>query len=1065
VDFEAANIEFVEFWMLNPYMDKGDGTNMSKDGDMYIDLGYVSEDIMRDSRQFFENAIPTGGTVGSTADTRWGRIPLLQPVVNAFDNDPAKRDLQDLGLDGLNDSIERVFFADWLNVILASSLSPNAKAAIEADPSNDNFVFFRDPAFDATTPGLLERYRRFNSTQGNSPANETQSLNPSATTLPDNEDINRDLSLNQSESYFRYKIPLKKRLVTFNDGVQMEVLDTEDPALRDLVTDTVVFDRNGARFVWYRFKMPIDYNRREAINDIQDFRAIRFVRMFWKGFDERTTFRFATLELGRNQWRRYTQPLPRLGPDGVGCDDPGTSQIPFDVNAVSIEQNSARAPFNYTIPYGISREQSVGAFPDILQNEQALAISICSLTHCAARGIFKMINMDLRQFNRMKMFVHGERVDEPLDSNDMTVFIRLGSDFSNNYYEYELPLIPSNPDNVVNGNPDTRSYKEEVWRPENNFDFPLSLLTEVKKMRNADPNWDYTLPFTITDPENPRAKVKVVGNPNLGFVKGAMIGVRNVDETQVPHCVEVWVNELRLNGFNEQAGYAGQARVDMKLADLGNIAVAGNYSSIGWGSIEQKLVQRQREEIIQFDISTNIELGKFFPQGFGLRLPFYAQYSNTTKNPEYDPYDLDIKLADKLDAEANAAKRDSIRASAQDVVTVRGFNFTNVRKEHTGSPRKIRLPWHIENFSLTYAFNQERRRNPFILNDETNRYKGALDYQYATGMKPIEPFKKLIKNDTWLKWLKEFNFNPLPNTYGFNTTLERVSQVTTYRFAGEDPALNTYYNRRFTWDRNYDLGWDITKNLRFSFDAQVRSLIDEPQQLENGIPVTPEARRDSIWKNIKNLGRPKNYAHNATLNYTLPFKMIPMMDWITVKASYNAGYTWTAQSLKLQYMGEVPPEHANNVNLRSLGHVIQNKNTRQINGTFSFENLYNKSKYLGKINKPGGKGVAPALRVAATTRSTATYPATCPAAAACRVATKFPAAHPARAATPRRRIEMPLEVWLTLPIREGTRPTPPIRAAARAERPATRIKKRPSPKRKKTRTASPRLPSASRCAR
>jgi len=956
VDFEAANIEFVEFWMLNPYMEKSDGTNVSKDGDMYIDLGYISEDIMRDSRQFFENAIPTGVTAGSTADTRWGRIPLLQPVVNAFDNDPAKRTLQDLGLDGLNDSIERVFFADWLNVIMASSLSPNAKTAIDADPSNDNFVFFKDPAFNATTPGLLERYRKFNSTQGNSPANETQSLNPSATTLPDNEDLNRDLSLNQSESYFRYKIPLKKRMVTFNDGVQMEVLDTETPELRDLVTDTVVFDRNGARFVWYRFKMPIDYNRRESINDIQDFRAIRFVRMFWKGFDERTTFRFATLELGRNQWRRYTQTLPDLdNPDpGAPCDV-GKPTTPFDVNAVSIEQNSARAPFNYTIPYGISREQSVGAFPDILQNEQALSISICSLPFCDARGIFKMINMDLRQFNRLKMFVHAEQVEESLDSTDMEVFIRLGSDFSNNYYEYELPLMPSNPDNVVNGNPDTRSYKEEVWRPENNFDFPLRLLTEVKKMRNADPNWDYTKPFIITDPENPRARVKVVGNPNLGFVKGAMVGVRNVDtSTYAPHCVEVWVNELRLNGFNEQAGYAGLARVDMKLADLGNISVAGNYSSIGWGSIEQKLIQRQREEIIQFDISTNIELGKFFPQGFGLRLPFYAQYSNTTKNPEYDPYDLDIKLAEKLDAEADAAKRDSIRASAQDVVTVRGFNFTNVRKEHTGSPRKIRLPWHIENFSLTYAFNQELKRNPFIVNDETNRYKGALDYQYATGMKPIEPFKKLVKNDTWLKWLKEFNFNPLPNTYGFNTSLERVSQVTTYRFAGEDPSLNTYYNRRFTWDRNYDLGWEITKNLRFTFDAQVRSLIDEPQQLENGIPVTPEARRDSIWKNIKNLGRPKNYAHNATINYTLPLKLIPMMDWITMKASYNAGYTWTAQSLKLQHMGDVLPQNANNVNLRSLGHVIQNKNTRQINGTFSFENLYNKSKYLGKINKPGG---------------------------------------------------------------------------------------------------------------
>ncbi|TNE58707.1 MAG: cell surface protein SprA [Bacteroidetes bacterium] len=956
-DFEAANIEFIEFWMLNPYMDKGDGTDISSDGSMYIDLGNISEDIMRDSRQFFENALPTGQGSGITANTRWGRVPVLPPVVNAFDNDPAKRSLQDLGLDGLDDQQEKDFFADWLNVIMASSLSPNAKAAIEEDPSNDNFVYFRDPAFDATTPGLLERYRRFNSPQGNSPVNQTQNLNPSATNYPDAEDLNRDNSLNETEAYFRYKLELKKRNIVFNDGVQMDVLDVDAPELRDLITDTVVFDRNGARFVWYRFKLPLDFNRRQTIGGIQDFRSIRFIRMFWKGFDERTTFRFATLELGRNQWRRFTQVLPRLDdPSGIPCDA-GPSQIPFDVNAVSIEENAARTPFNYTIPYGISREQSVGAFPDILQNEQALSMSICSLARCDARAIFKTLNMDLRQFERMKMFVHAERVAEQIDSTDLTIFIRLGSDFYRNYYEYEIPLTPSDPDNVINGNPDSRSYKEEVWRPENNFDFPLSLLTDVKKLRNGDPNWNLEIPFVIDDPDNPRNKVKVVGNPNLGYVKGAMVGVRNVDDIdQVEHCVEVWINELRLNGFNEQGGYAGQARVDLKLADLGNVSIAGNYTSIGWGSIEQKLIQRQREEIIQYDLSTNLELGRFFPEKFGLRIPFYAQYSNTTKNPEYDPYDLDIKLKDKLNDEADPTKRDSIRTVAQDVVVNKGYNFTNVRKDRVGGARKIPLPWNIENFSLTYAFNQEKRRNPFIINDEINRYKGAIDYQYATGLKPLQPFKKLIKNDKYFKWITEMNFNPLPSTYGFSSNLERIVQVTTYRFAGEDPALNTYYNRRFTWDRNYDLGWEITKNLRFNFDATARSLIDEPQQYMNGEIVTDQMRRDSIWRNFKKLGRPKSYVHNASLNYNVPFKVIPFMDWITVKASYTAGYTWTAQSLKLQYLPDVPAQYADVVNMRSLGNVIQNNSARQINGDLNFEQLYNKSKYLAKINKKGGGG-------------------------------------------------------------------------------------------------------------
>ncbi|MFM8484842.1 MAG: hypothetical protein ACKOCH_00785, partial [Bacteroidota bacterium] len=169
--------------------------------------------------------------------------------------------------------------------------------------------------------------------------------------------------------------------------------------------------------------------------------------------------------------------------------------------------------------------------------------------------------------------------------------------------------------------------------------------------------------YIITDPDRPAARVKVVGNPNIGYVKGAMIGVRNVDESNNKsnlHCVELWLNELRLSGFNEKGGYAGLARVDIRMADLGNVSVAGNYTSIGWGSIEEKLSQRQREEVIQYDISANLELGKFLPEKVGLKLPFYAQYSNITRNPEFDPYDLDIRLKDKLRDETDPIKRDSI---------------------------------------------------------------------------------------------------------------------------------------------------------------------------------------------------------------------------------------------------------------------------------------------------------------------------------------------------------------------------------------------------------------------
>ncbi|MFN0215682.1 MAG: cell surface protein SprA [Saprospiraceae bacterium] len=952
-DFEASNIEFIEFWMLNPYMEKSDGEAVSDAGQMYIDLGSISEDVMRDSRQFFENGLPTGTNNVTTDVSPWGRVPIEAPIVNAFDNNEASRREQDIGLDGL-DSLQETSFGEigaWFQQIQNdATLSPNFKNEVRQDPSNDNFVYFRDNSFPQAPagPGLLNRYRKFNNQEGNSPVNQSQDQNPSSTNYPDQEDLNRDRSLNETEAYFRYKIDLKKTTV---NGV--EVIDENDPALAEYITNTVTFTKENREYTWYRFKIPLDDVKRQSAGGIEDFRSIRFIRMFWKGFDERTTFRFATLELGRNQWRRFRQNLEGCGFDGAGIPPP----IPFDVNAVNIEENSARQPFNYTIPFGIQREQSVGAFPDILQNEQSLAMNICSLRYCDARAVFKSLNMDLRQYNRLKMFVHAEKTQEELKTGDLSVFIRMGSDYTRNYYEYELPLVVSDPTNL-NGNPDSRDYKEEVWRSENIFDFPLNLLTEVKKQRNADITNNPLVPFISVDPNRPEAQVKIFGNPNLGYVKGIMIGVRNTDTTKQEHCVEVWLNELRLNGFNEKGGFAGLARVDMKLADLGGISLSTNYTGIGWGSIEEKLAQRQREEVLQFDVSTNIELGKLLPEKTGVKVPFYAQYSNVTRTPEYDPYDLDIKLKDKLRETANAADRDSIRFNAKDVTVVKGYNFTNVRKERRGKPRKIPLPWNIENFSVTYAYNEQEKRTPFILSDNQKQRKGGLDWQYGTGIKPITPFKKLIKKDKYLKFITEFNFNPLPNTFGFNTNLERFEGVTTYRFAGEDAALNTYYNRRFTWERNYDLGWDISKAIRFNFDANAKSLIDEPQEYvsEGGPRVTRQERRDSIWTNLKNLGRPKNYTHNASINWTLPFKQIPMLDFISMKASYTGGYTWTAQSLKLQNLEDPAAPFSAFENSRDLGNTIQNNNTRQINGDFSMETLYNKSKYLAKINKPGKPG-------------------------------------------------------------------------------------------------------------
>ncbi len=68
----------------------------------------------------------------------------------------------------------------------------------------------------------------------------------------------------------------------------------------------------------------------------------------------------------------------------------------------------------------------------------------------------------------------------------------------------------------------------------------------------------------------------------------------------------------------------------------------------GFGNIDQRVNDRFRDNFLQYDIATNLDLGKLLPKSVGVTVPVYAGYSQTTSNPEYDPYDLDITLKDKL---------------------------------------------------------------------------------------------------------------------------------------------------------------------------------------------------------------------------------------------------------------------------------------------------------------------------------------------------------------------------------------------------------------------------------
>ncbi len=934
-DFQSSNIEFVEFWMLSPFLDPTNARQAAPDaeekqGTLYLNLGNVSEDILKDSRKFFENGLPTPVNRNRPVDqTVWSRVPVAQQITQGFDNDPASREAQDVGYDGSNDIAEREKFADYL-----SAFSDNApvQQRLAEDVSNDNFYYFNSDRFAEDTP-LLTRYKSFNNTQGNSAANQNTDTNlrQSSTNLPDDEDLNQDNTLNEAESYFQYEIPLVQ------SRLDPRELDREaTPFITDRIEDLGPNTGNTGR-IWYRFRIPLNTDQKKAVGGITDFRSIRFMRMFMHKFEAPVVLRFAKFELVRNSWRRYNRPFvtgPIIG---------GEENTEFNVDAVNIEENSRRQPFNYVLPNGIRREQSLGVV-SLLQNEQSLSLRVQNLQPSDSRAVFKYTETDLRLYEDLKMFVHAEaagqsRIQRPEDG-ELRLFLRMGSDFEQNYYEYEVPLSISDTIGITGLDPNSRAYADSVWLPENEVRLPLELLRDLKLERNANniaSDATYEQRFSPEPGVNHTLRIK--GNPNLGFVKVFMIGIRNQEDLDNDGIsAEVWVNELRLEGLDERGGVAALGRADIQLADLGNLTAAVNYSSVGFGALDNSLLERNRFKTAGFDLATNLAMDRFLPSKWGVRLPVYLQHSKQVSTPEYDPYDYDIKLQDKIDrAETNQA-RDSIREQAQEINKITAVNFNNVGIA-PATRRTKPSPLDPANFSVSYGFTKNERSDPYIESEIIRDHTGALDYTYSRASpKSFEPFRGI--ESKYLRLLSEFNLNPLPNSISITNVLNRSFATTSYRFAGVDERFNTFYNKRFIWNRSYDVQWNLTRSLRLGFNANMNATIDEVD--ENDIVGLPDderksVRQDSIWQSLQNGGRPKQYNHTINASYQLPLRFLPFLDFVDVRAQYLGNFSWAASPLLIQEQG--------------LGNLIQNSQQRQLTADLNFEKFYDQISFLKPFNQ------------------------------------------------------------------------------------------------------------------
>ncbi len=916
-DFEQANVEYIDFWVQDPFLDNPSNPG----GKLTINLGNISEDVLKDGKKQYENGLPENGDITTLLPpTSYGTVvPRNQSLIYAFSTTGADRTNQDVGYDGYNDEEEALYFPNGANY--------------GPDPANDNYTYFLN-----TEGNIFDRYKKYNGLEGNSPDVFTET-NRGSTTQPDVEDINRDNTMNTIDSYYEYEV-----------NITPATLNANNVNINDIKVRNVVLPNGQTREVtWYQFRLPISAPTR-AVGGISDIRSVRFARMYLKEFTQSTVLRFATLDLVRSDWRRYTLDLD---------NDPtnNSSNAEFSVGVIGLQENDG----NYVLPPGVELEQLNNNNNIVRQNEQSLVVEVCDLESTDSRGVFKNISVDMRQYKKLRMFMHAEPQDNgTLQDGDLVGFIRMGNDFTQNFYEIAVPLTVS-----------TGSLSPTVvWPTENEINLELSILQQIKSiginngtLTNINPTvYNVTSGGAeVIGPNEPfmvgQTRVAIKGNPNFGEIRVLMVGVRSNAANNV--CGEVWFNELRLSDLQNEGGWAAVLSMDTNIADFANISATGRRSTIGFGTIEQRPNERSREDVKQYDVVTNVNLGQLLPKKWGIQIPFNYGQGEESITPEYDEFYRDIKLQTQLD---NTTNQDSILKVNENYTRRQSINFIGVRKIRTGDA-KPRF-YDVENLTFNYSYNKIDHRDFEIENSLDQKVRTGVNYLYSFAPKVIEPFKKndsIFMNRYW-KILKDFNFNPIPTSFAVNTDILRQFNKQKFRevdLAGDNIGLEELFRRNYRFDFQYALNYNITNALSFNFTAANSNIVRNyfVNDLING-------RQDpnlDVWDGFLDFGDPNIQNQQLQLNYELPIYKIPTFSFLRATYSYTGDFQWQKGS-DLNNNLPITNVETNVTTVYNLGNSIQNANTHMINSSLNMETLY---KYVGLARKNlKGNIAAPARRSA-----------------------------------------------------------------------------------------------------
>jgi cell surface protein SprA len=980
-DFGLKNVEFIEF-VVRP-VSAASGGDAGNDAYLFVDLGRISEDVLPDGRDNSEDGLSLESVNPNTL-TPWGRVPSGTPD-RALAIDEVTRRTEDVGLDGLASYNAAAYDPAFLEstrfraFLAALPESPTGDARLDAevarsraDPSGDDYHHYLDTDYfgsrDVRTPffpngaNVQDRFLRFfpaselNSFEGQSKLAQGSAKPTGNSQRPDTEDLNESGNTNRENTYLQYRIPLS----------QAALRTLSSP---EAVDDYVVGEtKQGSGF--YLVRIPVRQPTRcvgltcSAL-EVQSFLSnVESIRMWTTGHAAPVTMRFAAFDLVSSQWQKST----RLTTERV-AQDPFAAETRFSISSYNTEEN----PSIYKSPIGTVTNQlrSASGGRAGTDREQTLVLRTENLRGGRQRAIYKTYTtgLDLLKYEHVRLFTHFDAKDAlgrdltESDRGRAAVFVRLGSNEGSDYFELEQPLVPSP---VVIGTPDPA----RLWPEDNAVNILLRALNQLKAERDnrltaaSDDQRSYlNRTFYNVGPDGrpvsgapdaedfspPGTRLGIRGNPTLGKVTTIIVGLRSLEDSTSMSAnlteANLWVNELRVTGYDETNGWSAVGNLDLTVADLATVRASIQTQTDGFGALASTLGERDQNALLSYSVTAQLNADKLLPAQSGWSIPVNVALQERANTPRFAPNrggipleDVLAGIADRTVDEAGNPLSDDDRAAlrrteleaAQDASSTRSLSVSVSKR---GS-RSVWLQRTLDAVQFTYSTANSSARTPSTAFNDAWNWNGGLGYRLAgLPAKTVRPLW-FLDDVPVARLLAGLRFNYVPSqlstdlqaTRSFAAARDRKPLIEAPSAVKPLPDLVRFPFREqhaFAHGRTFTLGYSPFSFLTTQFDSRVQQNLGlvgvdtlynlvrrsdgtarlvsraEAFAAESDTSVFVQTRIDALPTG-RVLGRvfsgddrfrTDTYGQNftATLRLTLP----RALDFFRFeRASYNAQYGW-----------------------------------------------------------------------------------------------------------------------------------------------------------------------------